>query len=847
MKKSLILLAGLAVSLSAYAVPAKPGLRAITQPDGTTIMAELRGDEFCNYYVAEDGIPMKKDTNGYLRYVLADQEGNISLTADKSKVNKELVFEAFSKIAKAERLRANAVSPEEAVAANVSKVRAAANSSNPWSGLGLMGRQSFPSTGDVKSPVVLVSYKDVDFNVEEPLKFYDNMLNQPGFSEYGGVGSARDFFIENSCGQFTPHFDVYGPVKLSENRVFYGGATSTQNDIHPDSMVIHAIEALDKTVDFSQYDIDGDGYIDNVFIIYAGQGEASYGSEETVWPHSFTLHEGPVVDGVQLGRYACSNEWLDNRPDGIGTFVHEFSHVMGLPDLYATSYTDAVNLTPGAWSTMDQGPYNGDGCCPPYYSAYERNALGWIDLIEIDGPANIEIDTIKNNVAYVLPTKRLNEFFLFENRQKAGWDACAPGHGMLVWHIDYNSAIYNNNVVNNSSDHQYVDIIEANNKAATDNISIQSQYTYPRGAKRAILPTSKPNLQPWFGPVITTEITQIYETKGIISMLIDGGVSDLETPVATEATNLSATGFKANWQACEGAESYLLTVFEQKATESQSEFLPFGTSTDKVVVLPEGWTFSGTSNELYTGPAFCGESRPALRFKPGTTLTSPFYKGNVEKVSLFIRATNNIPAESMIDIQGRNSEDDIWETVATYEGLDEFQKTGRVLEFDLTVKPARQIQIVYYSTSSMVAIDDVKVTTGNTYKGILADYDRKKVTKTYKDITINGDVADLYTYYVEAVDSEKRNTIASNTITVDLSEFSGIDNVAVGSGATFTVNGLEAVYNGQAGASVEAVSVSGAVVATAVSDASGNAVLNLPAAGFYILRAPGATTKVVVK
>ena len=140
-------------------------------------------------------------------------------------------------------------------------------------------------------------------------------------------------------------------------------------------MVIEACRQLNPEIDFSQYDLDNDQYIDNVFIFYAGQGEASGGSSDCVWPHSWEVEIAEmgsqhIFDNVHLNRYACSNEWelsalgYGYRPVGIGTFIHEFSHVMGLPDLDSTQYVEDT-FTPGAWSVMDYGPYNNYGCTPP--------------------------------------------------------------------------------------------------------------------------------------------------------------------------------------------------------------------------------------------------------------------------------------------------------------------------------------------------------------------------------------------------------------------------------------------------------------------------------------------------
>ena len=360
---------------------------------------------------------------------------------------------AFARIGKAERLR---MDPDRSTVADAARavVRAAEGDDDalPQKGMGLMGRQNFPTQGDIKSIVILVQYKDVSFTVKNPTEYYKNMLNQEGFDQYGGVGSARDFFVENSAGQFRPQFDVYGPITTQYKRSYYGAQVGNRHDSNPSAMVLEACKQLDATVDFSQYDLDGDGMIDNIYVIYAGQGQATYGGSDTVWPHSATISNGPVYDGVRVGRYATSNEWEYQRPDGIGTFVHEFSHVMGLPDLYSTAYANSV--TPGAWSTMDQGPYNGDGCRPAYYTAFERNALGWIDLKVLDSPSNVTLPDISNNEAYIIPTMIDTEFFLLENRQQRGWDTDVPGHGLLVWHIDFDKTVFNLNNVNNDETHQ---------------------------------------------------------------------------------------------------------------------------------------------------------------------------------------------------------------------------------------------------------------------------------------------------------------------------------------------------------------------------------------------------------
>lgn len=850
MNKTLTLLAGLALgSIAAYAVPAKPGLRTIVQPDGTTVQAELRGDEYCSFYVDAQGTPMQMDASGYLRYVVADEAGNITLTADAAAATPAKAMRVFAARGAAERVRMGAVDPAEAAATVAANARAA-EEGLPQKGIGLMGRMNFPLQGNIKSVVILVSYQDVDFTVSNPQEYYTNMLNQDGFSEYLGVGSARQFFVENSCGKFLPQFDVYGPVKLSHNRSYYGAQSGSSHDIRPSAMVTEACSALDATVDFSQYDLDGDDYIDNVYVIYAGQGQATYGGTDTVWPHSSYITTGQSHDGKILYRYACSNEWEYDRPDGIGTFVHEFSHVMGLPDLYSTQYVNTV--TPGEWSTMDQGPYNGNGCRPPYYTAYERNALGWIDLTPMESGTSVELPSIVENQAYIIPCLRETEFFLFENRQKTGWDTSVPGHGMLVWHVDYDSDVFYRNNVNNDEDHQYVDIIEASGVANSSSTTAQSKYTFPGSLgnrHRSITPTTEPNLQPWVGPTISTEITNIYETNGLITFDVDGGDPGLDVPVANEATDVSAAGFTASWNEVAGADKYLLTVTGGKNSESEDVVVPFGESTDRTVVLPEGWVFTGASNDVYSTASFCGAAVPSLKFNSsGISLTSPVYKAVIERMSFFIRGAAAKESSTVI-IEGRASEAENWKIVDKYVGVIDFNSKGQTLTCAFEGKALRQIRITFYTTSGKMAIDDVTLTMSDTYTETIEGYDRKEIASaTSETVALTPEGTGIYTYFVEAANSKGARTKASNTITVDLSSYmSGVSDVAVGEGWNIATDGLQVVYTGTPGANVQAVNLSGAIVAEVNADATGNAVLTLPAPGFYIIAAPEGSAKTIVK
>ena len=542
MKRILLSILASGTLAGAMAVPAKQGLVAYTQPDGTVINIRIVGDEHGNMVMSEDGL-LLQEKDGRMEYARFNAQGfpeasGIMVSPDGHRRAEALMLQSAAQVgAWVDRLQG--VREERfqkySEAAAMRKARTRADEGVDGDRLVPLhfGRtdSSFPVLGEQKAMVILVEYQDVAFEVGDHDYFY-RMLNEEGFSDYGSLGSARDWFIENSNGLFTPDFDVYGPVKLPNNRSYYGGNDAYGNDRNPHEMAIHACDLLDEEVDFTQYDRDGDGIIDNIFIFYAGKGEHDSGIRDAVWPHSWDVASGLpnkefIYDGVRLNHYACSCEWPSGykRPDGIGTFVHEFSHVMGLPDLYNTQ-TNA-DYTPAEWSVMDQGPYNNNGLTPPNYSSYEKGAFGWIDFKPFsEGLMEIH-DLSTTNEAYALPTERETEFFFFENRQQEGNDKFLPGHGMLVWHIDYWPTVWAANIVNNNSLRNYVDLVEADN--------IRSKSTRPGdafpGTKKvtAFGFETTPKLTSWNKKRLAFDLEDIAETDGVISFRAVADSSGVET------------------------------------------------------------------------------------------------------------------------------------------------------------------------------------------------------------------------------------------------------------------------------------------------------------------------------
>lgn len=532
-----------AAAFSVYAVPAYRGAVTITQPDGSKLEVIKSGDEFTKSVRTVDGF-LLAEVDGIYHYAMAAGDRIVAsdIVARNAAERTSAETDFISRINNAELERL------------LTKQNAAPRRTP---GLGLFPGTSFPATGSPKALVVLVQYQDEKFTLADPYDYFSKLLNEKGFSDYDATGSVSDYFADNSDGLFTPQFDLFGPLTLKQDVKYYGGNTAGGSDRRAYEMIIEACEMLDATVDLSEYDTDGDGYIDNVFVFYAGKGENADGDANTVWPHSANVTDYAGIrkfDGVTLRRYACTNEWRSGRPDGVGTFIHEFSHVMGLPDLYATTYSGS--FTPGPWSVLDYGPYNNNGCTPPRYSVFERNALGWVEPTPITEADDV---FLRPGDTRVIPTDKTNEFFLLENRRQTGWDAYTPGHGMLIWHVDYNASVWTYNAVNNTPTHQYVDLEEAD--------CVQSEYTrdadcFPGMANvSTFTDTTRPSMRTWAGKSLGLPLTQIAESdEGVISFRVAGGLPVPDKVTGLTATDITPVSFTARWEESPRARQYFVTV-----------------------------------------------------------------------------------------------------------------------------------------------------------------------------------------------------------------------------------------------------------------------------------------------
>ena len=561
MKKFILAAAMAAVAPALLAVPAKRDVvRTLEQPDGTTVQVTVVGDEFAHVYRTLDNLPLMLNQHGFYCYAVADESGLV-LASDVPA--RDIALRSAADIAFVSSINAEAVGQrllEQKL--QCSPMRAAENTS---AGKGLY-HSDYPTTGSPKSLVILDEFSDVKFSVENPADFYDRYFHGEDFHDYNIPGSIDEYFRLSSNGNFTPQFDVYGPVTLSNNQAYYG-ANGYNGDARAHECVYDACVALDGEINFADYDTDGDGVVDNIYVIYAGQGESDYGPAYSIWPHSWNIEYGlgyrPKLDNVELSRYGVSNEWAFDAPAGPGIYVHEFGHVIGLADHYDVNYgtVNTQGLTPGYWDIMDLGSYCEDGICPPLYTVFERNAFKWIDPIVIDGAMSVELrDMVTSNDGAVILTSNPNEFYTLENRQQTSWDRAIPGHGMLIYHIVYNESTWSSNTANTVKSSLGVQLVSASNKYSASVESVWPTQSFPGTMNvTSFTDDTNPSMKTRAGDPLNLPITNITESNGIIYFDVCGGNISLGAP-KLNSSNINAGGFTIVWEPVAGAIDYVVNV-----------------------------------------------------------------------------------------------------------------------------------------------------------------------------------------------------------------------------------------------------------------------------------------------
>lgn len=508
MKRFLSAISALLIVTSALAGPASRRPFIYHQPDGSPITLVRHGDENRHWTTTVDGTRVERDADGFYR---------------------------------------PAGSAPAPTLASVPARRAPKSAKTSLS----LGEKHFL--------VLLIDFPDLHFKTQNARSAFSSMLNAHGYSDNGGTGSARDYFLENSNGSFRPVFDVYGPVTVDNPYAYYGENDRAGDDKRPDFLLYEACQKLDSKVDFSLYDNDGDGTVDNLFFYYAGHNEAEGADEDTIWPHSWAFTRFKAfLDGVQLQNYACTSELSGNtgvRMCGIGTFCHEFSHTLGLMDFYDSDYEDNGLYDPDdVFDLMHRGNYNNDGRTPPYLNAYERYLLGWQEFPSVPSKlGTARIAPVQEGGGMAVTTSEEGEFFIIETRNGKGWDSHA-GSGCLIYHVDRSgnpvdgipaADRWNDNTINCVASHPCFSLVDA-------------------------------PLQPWYG-TLDFGISDIRYAGGVTSLLVSGAASSYISGIVSDADGTPLE------MACVGHGQGVVQ------TDSDGRFIIPASGVEKIVVSCAGY------------------------------------------------------------------------------------------------------------------------------------------------------------------------------------------------------------------------------------------------------------------
>lgn len=640
-EKIIMLFVCVGIAVSTWAIPARRGYQTVQNSDGTTLTITLCGDETFHFYVDENGRPVKKNEAG-------------DWVADTRNVDS---LWTVSNVKRDQHRKALIKKTRQMVKADKSK-----NAKDVITRRGLL---------------ILVNYQNKAMvNGDHSHAIFEQMMNSLNNPYGSNYGSVREYFRDQSYGLFDIEFDVVGPVTVSHPYAYYGANDSNGDDMRPGEMVIEACKLVDDAVDFAAYDWDGDGEVENIYVTYAGYGEAATGADDnTIWPHQWSITEATSVynsrgiitqqgqpltlDGVKIDTYACGPELAGIRGttlEGIGTMCHEYSHCLGLMDFYDTSYSRYVGMD--AWSLMDYGTYNGNGYHPAGFTAYERWFCGWLEPIELNQPTSISgMPNIEENpVAYVVYNDNRSkdiegEYYLLANHQKVGWDQKAYGHGMMVLHVDYDDNAWRTNSINTISNHQRMTLIPADNSMR--NYADDGDLWPGSRGKTELTDTSTPAATLYSVNTDGTKlmhkpIEDITEINGQISFSFMGG-EEVEVPVIDEAlSSVNGTTVNVAWDNVSTAASYNLryTVYDPTSIpeyrdakeamtlrEDFAKLTDFRDGTREITELDDymstpGWTGSKVFVGMYG--AKLGTS------KASGTLTSPSLSCTTGQVTIYL-------------------------------------------------------------------------------------------------------------------------------------------------------------------------------------------------------------------
>jgi len=539
MKKTLCLLFCLYLFFilnTTQAVTAYPYPVEFTQPDGSKITIQLKGDEKIRWAETTDGYSILFNKKGNYEYAILDNNNDMQLSGiqaknQSSRDQKEILF--LNTIPKYIHFSQ----------AQVKMMKSA------WNIYSKESQKSFPTVGNRNLICILIGFTDLAFTKTNA--DFDMLFNQINYTGEGATGSVKDYYLENSYSQLNLNITVAGPYTASQNMAYYGADYGSSHSIRAGELITEAIIAANPAVNFANYDNDNNGSVDGVYVIFAGYGQEAGGSADAIWSHASSIYPSLSLDGKTISKYSCSPELRFNYGDyitRIGVICHEFGHVLGAPDYYDTNYATGGEYDgTGEWDLMAGGSWNNGGKTPAHHNAFTKTAIyNWATANVLSTAAQITLDNAAtySNSFYRYNTTTTNEYYLIENRQKTKFDAYIPAKGMVIYHVDGN---YINNAGNaiNTTSHQGMYPVCANaagNPPTTYGTINGTACSFPGTAnKTSFTDATTPNSKSWANTNTNKPITNITENvinRTVSFAFMGGNTCSLTT---TQASNLNFT------------------------------------------------------------------------------------------------------------------------------------------------------------------------------------------------------------------------------------------------------------------------------------------------------------------
>lgn len=584
-----IMLTALLFTIKVNAVPAYPKPVTYTQPNGDKILVYMQGDEHIHWAVTTDGYTLLPNSEGYMTYAYALPNGDLvpsNIVANDVKQRSE-AEEAYLATVK----KGITFSKQQFQQARIRRNQV--GGTNP----GEPKKSSY--LGTQKVVVLLVSFSDVHFSHTQ--QEFDDLYNKINYTTGGAQGSVRDFYRETSYGQMDLVADVYGPIQLANSRAYYGANTSSSggSDQRPAEMVREAVLLADSiyNIDFSQYDVDNDGWVDVINVVFAGHGEEAGATSNAIWSHQWNITT-TTLDGKRLSKYSCSPECRNNSGTNIsriGVVCHELGHVFGAADYYDIDYSGFDGT--GEWDIMASGSWNNSGITPAHHNPYIKiYDYGWATPIELNSACGVTMppsETTKDSAFFIVKTATNKEYFLLENKQKIGFDASIPGHGLVIYHKAANMSSYGPNDTHPQGFYP----VNAGSTWATPTSNTSSYGTidsqnlpFPGNKKKtSFTDTTTPSAKAWNGTPTNKPITNITENTTNHTIYFDFMGGPTGNPLNFQATLVNQSEIDLSWDLTDNNPVMLVV-----STNNQ-----FGTPANTTYNV--GQTIYGGGTVLYVG------------------------------------------------------------------------------------------------------------------------------------------------------------------------------------------------------------------------------------------------------